>query len=439
MDAVYAAIPPEYHERLRYEWRAWARPEQLPPPGDWYTWIILAGRGFGKTRMGSEWIRLQAELGADSHLILAGPTAGDLRDVMIEGESGILAVSPPWFRPTYEPSKLRLTWPNGVVAWLLSADEPDRFRGKQATKAWCDELAAWRYAEEAWSQVMICTRLPGKETRVVATTTPRPTDIIKNLVASPDTVVTRGSTFDNAENLSPKNLAMLRAKYDGTRIGRQELYAELLLDTPGALWTADRIDAKRVSVAPPTQNRAVVGVDPSGSSHRKSDEAGIVTAALAFCACKGNPRDLHGFVLSDDSGVMSPDKWGLAAAKAFRDFRADKVVGERNYGGDMVETIIKHADSRVTYADVVASRGKAIRAAPIAALYEQGRVHHVGYFPKLETEMTTYDPLTSTISPGRLDALVWALTELMGGLVGDPGEIKSEGSSFRWSRRNGII
>lgn len=448
-ETVYASFSDGERERLQYEWRAWARPEQLAPEGDWRIWLILAGRGFGKSRSGAEWVRAMAESGRAGRFALVARTAADVRDVLVEGESGIMAISPPWFRPIYEPSKRRLTWPNGAIATTYSADEPNSLRGPQHDAAWADEIAAWN-DPDAWDQLMFGLRL-GSNPQCVATTTPRPTAIVRDIIADPRTAVTRGSTYDNAANLAPSALDAYRAKYEGTRLGRQELHAELLLDTPGALWSADRINAGRVRNAPPLI-RVVVGVDPSGSSHRKgdeifgtgttarksSDEAGIVAVGLGKCACKGNAQDLHGFVVADRSGILSPEAWGKAAAAAFHALRADRVVMEKNYGGDMVETIMRMVDPRVTVREVVATRGKALRAAPIAALYEQGRVHHVGYLPELEDEMTTWDPLHSKESPGRLDALVWGLTDVMAGAgVGEPAAIQSEGRG-RFSRDGGL-
>ncbi len=437
-ERLFSALTPDQRAALRYEWRAVARPEQVAPSDrPWRVWLILAGRGFGKSRSGAEWVREQAESGKAKRIALVARTAADVRDVIVEGESGILSISPPWFRPVYEPSKRRLTWPNGAQATTYSADEANSLRGPQHDAAWADEIAAWN-DPDAWDQLMFGLRL-GNDPQCVATTTPRPTPLVKDLVKDPGTAITRGSTYDNAANLAPSALAAYRAKYEGTRLGRQELHAELLMDTPGALWVADTIEASRVFATTASRIRVVVGVDPSGSSHRKSDEAGIVTVALAKCGCQGNAQDLHGFVLSDVSGVMSPDAWGRAAAAEFRKWNADKIVGERNYGGDMVETIVRHADPGVVYGDVVASRGKAVRAAPIAALYEQGKVHHVGHLPSLEDQMTTFDPLTSTVSPGRMDALVWALTEIMGALQpGNPAGITTESTS-RSSRRDGIV
>lgn len=417
-ERVSAMLHLDQLESLRWEWDAWARPEQLPPDGDWQVWLVLAGRGFGKTRMGAEWVRKRVRDGA-GRLILAGPTAGDVRDVMIEGESGILAMSPPHERPLYEPSKLRLTWPNGATAALLSADEPERFRGKQGDTVWCDELAAWRYPE-SWEQLQFTMRLGSP--RFMVTTTPKPTQIIRELARDSRTVVVRGSTYDNAANLAPEFIERIRAKYEGTRLGRQEIHAEVLDDIAGALWTRRMLDACRVDGAP-ALSRRIVAIDPSGGG----DAIGIVGAGLGLI-------DGHGYVLADRTTSSSPDGWAREAIKLCVDIGAHVIVYERNFGGDMVKAVIETAARSMGVAvetkAVTASRGKAVRAEPVAALYEQGRVHHVGrcHCPRgmietlhlpgclepLEDEQLRF---TSTgvegASPNRADALVWALTELM--------------------------
>lgn len=405
---ILQSLSPEELEALEYAWPVWARPNQLAPLGLWRTWLVQAGRGFGKTRCGSEWVRAAAERDGRERFAFVGATAADARDVMVEGESGILAVSPPWFRPIYEPSKRRLTWPNGARATLFSAEEPERLRGPQHTKAWCDETAAWFYPE-AWDQLQFGLRL-GAHPQCVVTTTPRPTDLIRRIIRAADTVVTRGSTFDNAANLAPSFLEAVRRKYEGTRLGRQELFAELLEDTPGALWTIKQLDALRVPRAPARYQRVVVAIDPSVTSTGESDECGIVVAGI------GENGD--GYVLDDLSGIMSPDTWAKTAIKAYRDYGADRIVAEVNNGGDMVEATLRTVESGVSYKAVHASRGKRIRAEPVAALYEQERVHHVGGFAKLEDQMTTWDASSDQRSPDRLDALVWALTELMLDVIG---------------------
>lgn len=386
---------------LLHDWTFWARPEQLIPPGDWRVFLILAGRGWGKTRTGAETVAEWVRSGKCRRIALVAPTAADARDVMIEGESGLLNVGQPQERPTYEPSKRRLTWPNGAIATVFSADKPDRLRGPQHDGAWADEIAAWRYPE-AWDQLMFGLRL-GDDPRVVATTTPRPIPLIKELVESDTTYVVRGSTYDNRANLAPAFFEKIIARYEGTRLGRQELYAEILTDVPGALWNRSMIEASRVSKVPTTLRRIVVSIDPAASANEDSAETGIIVAGIG--------EDGHGYVLEDVSLTASPDKWARQAVSAFYVHGADRIVAEVNNGGDMVEHTLRTVDRTVPYKAVRASRGKEIRAEPVAALYEQGRIHHVGYFGPLEDQLCTWLP--GEKSPDRLDALVWALTELM--------------------------
>lgn len=377
----------------------------MPPKESWRTWLILAGRGFGKTRCGAEWVRAQVGSGC-RRIALIGATAADARDVMVEGESGVLAISPPWDRPNYEPSKRRLTWPNGAVATTYSADEPDRLRGPQHDGAWCDELAAWRYAA-AWDNLMLGLRL-GDDPRCVVTTTPRPVKLIRDLVAGKDCMVTKGSTYENRGNLAAGFLADIVARYEGSRLGRQELYADLLDDTPGALWQRAWFDRDRVSEAP-ILRRVVVAVDPPASSSENADECGIVVAGLG--------EDGKAYVLVDRSQRGTPHGWASAAVRAYHAFKADRLVAEVNQGGEMVESVVRQVDRDVSYKAVHATRGKATRAEPVAALYEQGRVCHVGPLDVLEDQMcaftTDFDRLAAGFSPDRLDAAVWALTELM--------------------------
>lgn len=385
---------------LWYDWPAWARPEQLAPVGDWRIWLLMAGRGFGKTRTGAEYVRAQIESGRCNRFALVARTAADARDVMVEGESGILAVCPPWNRPRYEPSKRRLTWPNGAMATTYSADKPDVLRGPQHDGAWADELAAWRYPE-AWDMLMFGLRL-GVDPRCVVTTTPRPTKIIKELAAERTTAVTGGSTYDNVANLAPAFIEQIIRRYEGTRLGQQELWAKLLDDNPGALWNRDQIEQYRV-MRTPELKRIVVTLDPSATGGDEADEAGVIVA--------GRGMDDHMYVLEDLSLRASPLGWGRAAATAYHKHKADRLVAEVNNGGEMVELTIRTIDASVAYRSVHASRGKQTRAEPIAALYEQGRCHHVGMFAELEDEMCQWVP--GEDSPNRMDALVWAGTELM--------------------------
>jgi phage terminase large subunit-like protein len=381
------------------DWFLWARDEQLTPDWAWTYWLILAGRGFGKTRTGAEWVRQVAR--SSRYVNLIGATADDARDIMIEGESGIMAVCPRRERPDYQPSKRRLVWPNGARSLIFTADEPERLRGKQHEKVWADELAAWRYAE-AWEQTMMGLRL-GENPQACITTTPRPTKLVRELMADEATHITRGSTYDNRQFLAPKFFQTIIKKYEGTRLGRQELNAEILDDNPGALWSRKQIDDTRVAVAPDL-TRIVVAVDPSVTATDESDECGVVCAAMG--------ADDHYYILDDVSLIASPQGWARAACKLYHDRQADRLVAEVNNGGDMVEAVIRQVDEDVSYKKVTASRGKMIRAEPIAALYEQGKVHHVGSFAKLEDQMCEYNPIESTKSPDRMDALVWALTEL---------------------------
>lgn len=415
-----ASLTDDECEQLLHDWRFLARPAQIEPDGDWQNWLILAGRGFGKTRTGAEWAREQLKAGA-SRLGLIAPTASDARDVMVEGESGLLAVcwagdktytGEPLGRPQYEPSKRRLTWANGAIATLFSAEEPERLRGPQHDRLWCDELAAWKYLRETWDMAMFGLRL-GDNPRTCITTTPKPLPLVKEIAKDARTAVTRGSTFDNAENLAPTFLQAIRDKYEGTRLGRQELNAEILDDLPGALWSRDAIDKGRTRQAPEMQ-RIVVAVDPSGTKGQsdEGDEIGIVVA--------GRGVDGRGYVLADRTCKLSPDGWGRRAVVAYAEFKADRIVAERNFGGAMVEHVIKTIDRQAAYKEVTASRGKVARAEPVAALYEQGRVSHVGSFPELEDQMCQIDAsgFIGEGSPDRADALVWALTELM---LGDSG------------------
>lgn len=388
----------------RYEWATIGRPNQQPPPGDWRTWLILAGRGWGKTRTGAEWVRAQAEAGTVPRLALVAPTAADVRDVMVEGESGILAISPPHWRPTYEPSKRRLTWPNGVLATTYSADEPDRLRGPQHGGGWADEVGAWKYPE-TWDMLQFGMRL-GTDPRQVVTTTPRPIKLLRDLIKQATTVITRGATYENADNLAPAFLEQIVARYEGTRLGRQELQGELLDDVEGALWQRAQFDERR---AAPDLQRVVVAIDPAATSGEQSDETGIVVAGLGV--------DGLGYVLADRSCRLSPDGWARRAIAAFDEFGADRVVVEVNNGGEMVTQTLQTVRPTLPIVAVHASRGKQARAEPVAALYEQQRVWHTASWDLLEDQLCAWTPASGQ-SPDRLDALVWALTELM--LTGGP-------------------
>lgn len=380
---------------------------------------MLAGRGFGKTRTGAEWVRRNVcgdtplSAGRYRQIALIAETSADAREVMVgDGKlpgdgSGILQVHPRDFRPIYEPSKRRLTWPNGAIATLYNATEPDQLRGPQHDAAWCDELAKWQRAQDTWDQLQFGLRL-GDHPRVVVTTTPRPIPLVKEIIAHPHTVVTRGSTLANAANLPVSFVQSIQERYAGTRLGRQELDAEILDDVPGALWTRTMLDAARRKVALPDMQRIVVAIDPSGTQGEddEGDDIGIIVA--------GKGVDARGYVLADRSCKLSPAGWGRRAVQAYREFKADRIIAEKNFGGAMVEHVIRTVDRNVPYQEVVASRGKVVRAEPIAALYEQGRITHVDVFPVLEDQMCamTRDGYALDGSPDHVDALVWALDYL---------------------------
>lgn len=416
---------------LQHAWGFWGRPDQFEPrpagmwqpPGQnrppvsarkWRSWLAMAGRGWGKTKTGAEWIIQCSRY--HSRMALIGETVGDVRDVMIEGPSGIMACSKPWERPTYVPSKRELRFPNGSVAKTFSGETPDQLRGPNHEVAWCDELAKFRYADETWAQLQFGLRI-GEWPRTLVTTTPRPLPIIKKILKGQEdgsTHVTRGTTYHNASNMAAEFFDALKAEYEGTRLGRQELMAELLMDLPGALWTLDVIDKCVIKnpilpgghKAYPDFVRVVVAVDPSGSDGETGDHQGIVVAGI--CA--------NGvvYIIEDASVKEDPKGWAKATSEAFHRNKADMIVGERNFGGEMVRHVIRTHDHTLPFKLVTASRGKALRAEPVSNLYAQGRVKHIGHFDKLEEQMTqiTGQGYQGDDSPDRLDAMVWAVTEL---------------------------
>ena len=388
---------------LLYCWALWSRSEQEWPAGEWRTWLIMAGRGYGKTRTGAETVRQVVSRGRNQRIALIAPTAGDCREVMVEGESGILNVFPPSQRPHYEPSKRRVTFGNGTRAFLYSAEEPERLRGPQHHFAWCDEIAVYPHIKDLWSNLRFGLRL-GDDPRIVATTTPRPEKFLQELIAEADTIVTRGSTFDNAANLPAGQLEYLKRVYGGTRIGRQELDGELLGEAEGALWTRDIIEANRVHKAPELTS-IVIAIDPATTSGADSDDTGISGFGIG--------ADGEGYVLADATCHIPPAQWAAKAVATFDVLEADRIIGEANNGGDLVELTIRTERKNIPYAKVHASRGKVARAEPIAALYEQGRIHHVGRFDALEDEMANFVPGQLTRSPNRVDALVWGASYLM--------------------------
>jgi phage terminase large subunit-like protein len=408
-------IPADVARRILYDWEIWAREDQLAPAhvatgGPWRTWLILGGRGSGKTRAGAEWVRREAlasDLGsAGKQIALVGETFHDVRSVMIEGVSGLLAVHPPDERPQLEISRNRLVWPNGTVAQIFSAENPGGLRGPQFNAAWCDEIAKWRLAEEVWDMLQFGLRL-GTTPRAVVTTTPRPVPIVKRLLADTMTAVTRARTFDNRANLAAGFIDEMARRYEGTLLGRQELEGELIEDVSGALWRRDWIETARLSAAPELQ-RIVVAVDPPVTATKTSDACGLVIA--------GRGSDGRAYVLADRTlKGRAPLEWARAAVAAYREYEADRIVAEVNQGGDLVTTVVHQVDPDVPISTVRATRGKWTRAEPVAALYAEGRVCHVGEHGALEAQMLAFgdDGRVGGRSPDRVDALVWAVTELM--------------------------
>lgn len=402
-------MPQHAHKRsteLYTDWLSTARDNQITPLGDWHIWLILAGRGWGKTRTGAADAMLYALRNPEVQVAVVTPTFGDLRRVAFEGVSGILKTLPDECLMSgrghgYNSSASEIRLYNGSKIMGFSATEPDRLRGPQFHRAWCDELAAWRYPE-AFDQLMFALRL-GDKPQCVITTTPKPTPLIRQLMERPDTIMTSGSTFENEENLAASTLQMLRDRYEGTTLGRQELYAEVIDAMEGALWSPPLIDRARVRDYPELAS-IIVAIDPAVTAGSDSDETGIVVVA----------KDGDGayYVVEDKSGRYSPDQWGKVAVDLFHKWDADRIVAEVNNGGDLVERLIRTVDHTVRFKSVHATRGKLVRAEPIAALYEQGKVHHVGVFPELESQMCTYTGERPKPSPDRLDALVWGLSEL---------------------------
>lgn len=409
---ILAELDDEKLDEIAYDWLIWAREDQIPPSGDWINWLVLGGRGAGKTRTGAEWVRGLA-LGLPGfaetpakRIALVGETLEDVRSVMVEGESGLLAVHPEHQRPQFESSKRQLTWPNGSIAQMFSGNRPDSLRGPQFEAAWCDELCKWRHVQETWDMLQFGLRL-GERPRQIITTTPRPLNLLKQLMEDGGTIVDRAATKANRQFLAAGFIKRITSQYAGTRLGRQELEAEILDDRPDALWHRAQLDQLRIKLAPELM-RIVVAVDPPVTSHEKSDACGIIIAGL-------DERG-QGIVLADETlNRASPLNWARAAVRAYHQFEADRIIAEVNQGGEMVETLIRQVDANVAIRSVRATRGKYIRAEPVAALYEQGRVRHVGNLPLLEDELCDFGPggLSNSKSPDRLDALVWALTDLM--------------------------
>jgi len=414
---VLQQLDPKKAEELRYNYRFWARPEQVPPEeGEWNVFLALAGRGWGKTWAGAQWCREQVKLGKRRVMAVAATNA-DLERVLVKGESGFLSVC--WAGdktykgvhmgyPEWSPTKRTLTWANGATVTFYSSEEPDRLRGPQGDAAWLDELCAWNKDRETYDMLQFCLRL-GKHPRIFITTTPKPTRLLRDILKNPKTLTVRGSTFDNAANLASTYLEAVKTQYEGTRLGRQELYAEVLDEAAGALWNRSILETCEVEIDDPvafseTLARVVVAVDPAVSANAESDMTGIVVAGM----------DINGvcYVLEDATERLSPEGWATKAVNLFHKYHADRLVYERNQGGDLVKYTLKTVDETIPLKAVHASRGKFARAEPVAALYERGKVKHLRGLDDLETQMTTWEPLGSIGSPDRLDAMVWAITEL---------------------------
>lgn len=405
-------------EELKHDWNFWARDAQLEPEGDWNTWFINAGRGFGKTRTGVEWVREQVKRGV-KRIAAVASTNSDIERVMINGESGFLSVcwagdktyaGKPMGFPVWSPTKRTLTWANGAKVEFYSAEEPERLRGPQFEIFWADELAAWKRDTDTWDMLQFCLRL-GKRPRGCVTTTPKPTKLVRKLLKDTKTHITTGSTFDNAANLASSYIDTVRSLYEGTRLGEQELYAKVMEEAQGALWTTATLDASYIKADQvPDLVRIVVALDPAVTSNAESDMTGIVVAGI----------DVNNiaYVLGDYTDKLTPQGWAQKAIDLYHHWQADRIVAEVNQGGDMVKTTIHGIDDTVSFRAVRASRGKYARAEPVSALYERGLVKHVSNpadganLNELEVQMRTWEPLGSIGSPDRLDALVWAITDL---------------------------
>lgn len=412
IEELLKSLPTNELLALKYKWSFWARQKQLAPTGDWVYWLILAGRGFGKTRTGAEWVRQIAESGKVEYINLVGPTNGDVRNIMVEGESGIMRTSPPWFKPEFQPSKRRLVWPNGAIAQTFSAEEPDRLRGPQCGAFWADEIAAWgNTMQETWNNLLFGFRL-GKTPQGAITTTPRPLELIRQIAKDESTYLTTGSTYENAANLAKPFFNKVITSYEGTRLGRQELMGEILTDNQNAIFLQKWFDQARVEAVPPDLEKISVALDPQVKEDIKSDEAGIVVGGV-----KKIGGIQHFYIMADDSFQPThPDEWGRRAVKSYFLHQADDIVAEVNNGGALVKSNIHNVNANVPVKMVTATRGKTIRAEPVATLLEQGRIHMCGKFQELETQCVEWDPTINQRSPDRMDAFVWLITHLSEGL-----------------------
>lgn len=433
-DAEYAEVMSQFSksqiDELKHTWRFWARPEQISPKGNWNNWLALAGRGWGKTRAGAEWTREQVIIGR-KRIAAVAPTNSDIRKVMVEGESGLLSIC--WAGdktlkgvklgfPEWAPTNRTLTWENGAKVEFFSAEDPERLRGPQFEAAWTDELCAWRRDQDTWDMLQFCLRL-GQNPQTFITTTPKTTKLLRSIMSDSKTIISSGSTFDNAANLADKYLETVREKYEGTRLGRQELHAEVLDEASGALWNRSLLAELEVEPEDvPELARIVVAVDPAVTTGTDSDLTGVIVAGIC--------EEGHGYVLADHTDQYSPAEWARKVIELYNEYEADRIVAEKNQGGDLVRHTIHTEDDNVPVRLVFASRGKFARAEPVSALYEQHKVHHVRGLSQLEDQLVQYEPLGKLGSPDRLDALVWAITDLMLG-----GKIKPELKMIQMGRK----
>ena len=419
VESYLSQLSPKELDELMHTFEFWARPAQLEPEGNhWDYWIFNAGRGAGKTFAGANWVRHRVKSG-DGHIACVAPTKGDVRRIMVEGESGLLRQcwkgdttykGKPIGYPVWQPTNNTMVWENGARATFYSAEDPDRLRGPNHHSAWCDEVSSWRNQQDVWDMLAFTMR-SGRHPRILVTTTPKPTKLMRTLLKHPKAHITGGSTFDNAANLAPTFLEAVTTAYEGTRLGRQELYAEMLEEAEGALWTTELLDGclreditDKVEFAK-TLQRVVISVDPAITSNEESDMTGIIVAGVDVNG--------KGYVLEDCTGKYTPQAWAAKAISLYHEYSADRIVAERNQGGEMVRATLSSEDETVPVRLVHASRGKFARAEPVSALYEQGKVFHARGLDELETQLRTWEPLGSIGSPDRLDAMVWAITDLM--------------------------
>ena len=402
---ILAAIDPLQLANFRYDWPMWARPAQIPPETNWRTFLARSGRGSGKTRLASEWIRKRKNF--CPVLAIIADNAHDFRETVVKGESGVLQCSPPWDRPVYKKTDRTLEWRNGARAIFYSAEEPDSLRGPNNAAAWVDELAKFKYAPEVWQQLALTMRAAprdGKPPQVVVTTTPRPIPLLKSIQADPTTILTVESTFANSANLAPEFISAIQSM-SSTANARQEIYGDLLDEAAGALWNRAMIEANRVTQDPGEGfwKKTYIGLDPAAGKDR--DETGIVVVSLG--------TDSHAYVRCDASGRLSPNEWGRRVAQLWEEYDADMVIAEGNQGGLMVSHVLESINPHLVVRMVHASVGKQARADPVVARYERGFIHHVGSFPALEDQLCEWEPDSGKASPDRLDALVWAVHKLM--------------------------